>query len=123
MEVVPKKRCKLDRHHLQTMSLFLSNFEHIVGHVQGNKNRYSKAPSRPCSNASRVGEFNGPHNKIWQKRWVLHVLNLLRIDCGVLTVNFGTPNMFITLWFELDYDNFNFVCVFGSVVLLQENVD
>jgi hypothetical protein len=102
-EVVPKKRCKLDRHHLQTMSLFLSNFEHIVGHVHGNKNRYSKAPSRPCSNASRVSEFKGPHNKIWQKHWVFHVLNSLRIDCSVLTVNFGTPNMFITLWFELDY--------------------
>jgi hypothetical protein len=24
-------------------------------------------------------------------------------ECHMLTVNFGAPNIFVTLWFELDY--------------------
>jgi hypothetical protein len=52
----------------------------------------------------------------------------------MLTVYFGIPNMFITLWFGLDYETnpplgtlmynkFIFVYAFGSVVFLQENMD
>jgi hypothetical protein len=47
----------------------------------------------------------------------------------VLTVYFGTPNMFITLWFGFDYgtnpplgtliyNKFIFVCAFGSVIFM-----
>jgi hypothetical protein len=52
----------------------------------------------------------------------------------LLKVYFGTPNMFITLWFGLDYETnpplgtlmiykFIFVCAFGSVMFLQDNMD
>jgi hypothetical protein len=52
----------------------------------------------------------------------------------MLTWYFGTPNIFITLWFGLDYETnpplgtlmynkFIFVCAFGSVMFLQENMD
>jgi hypothetical protein len=47
-------------------------------------------------------------------------------------VNFCTPNVFVTLWFELDYVinppldtlmiyKFNFICAFGSVVFKGAN--
>jgi hypothetical protein len=55
------------------------------------------------------------------------------LSVGEMLVYFGAPNIFITLWFGFNYETnpplgtlinnkFIFVCAFGSVMFLQENM-